>query len=78
MSPMDGSLTSPLAHKLLHEQGILHADISYGNMFLSESPADHVYGFLADLDLASVDDKALDRLPEDMANTLREQRGKGP
>jgi len=69
---------TPLAHKLLYEQGILHGDISYGNTFLSESAEDNVYGFLADLDLASIDDKALDKLPENTANVLKGQRGKGP
>jgi tRNA A-37 threonylcarbamoyl transferase component Bud32 len=67
-----------LAHKALHDQGILHGDISYGNTFLFESPQDHFYGFLADLDLASVNDTALDKLPKDTADILKEQRGKGP
>ena len=66
------------AHKALHDQGILHGDLSYGNTFLFESPQDHIYGFLADLDLASVNDTALDKLPKDAANTLKEQREKGP
>ena len=74
-----GSLPdTPLAHKLLHEQGILHGDISYGNTFLSESAEDHIYGFLADLDLASIGDEALDKLPEGTANVLKGQRAKGP
>jgi len=66
------------AHKALHGQGILHGDLSYGNTFLFESAQDHMYGFLADLDLASIDDTALDKLPKDTANILKEQRGKGP
>ena len=65
------------AHKALYDQGILHGDLSYGNTFLFESPQDHIYGFLADLDLASVDDTALDKLPKDTADILKEQRGKG-
>jgi len=65
------------AHKALDDQGILHGDLSYGNTFLFESAQDHMYGFLADLDLASVNDTALDKLPEDTANILKEQRGKG-
>jgi tRNA A-37 threonylcarbamoyl transferase component Bud32 len=67
-----------LAHKRLHEQGILHGDISYGNAFLLDPHEGHTYGFLADLDLATIDDKVLDKLPKDIAETLKEQRGKGP
>jgi hypothetical protein len=66
------------AHKGLHDQGILHGDISYGNAFLSESAEDGVRGFLADLDLASLEDKALEKLPEDTAKLMRQQREKGP
>ena len=78
MSSLDRFLIPPVAHKLLHDQGILHGDISYGNTFLSETDEDNIYGFLADLDLASIDDNALDKLPVGTANTLKEQREKGP
>ena len=74
---LDGHLIHLLAHKKLHDQGILHGDISYGNTFLLESREDHIYGFLADLDLASIDDKQLDAVPEDAAKVLKEQRRKG-
>ena len=66
-----------IAHKTLHDQGVLHGDISYGNTFLFESAQDHMYGFLGDLDLALVNDTALDKLPKDTANILKEQREKG-
>ena len=68
-----------LAHKHLHDQGILHGDISYGNTFLSEyNENNDVHGFLADLDLASISDKALDKLPEDTAKTLKNSAKRGP
>ena len=66
------------AHRVLNNQGILHGDLSYGNTFLRESPDGHFYGFLADLDLASVNDVALGKLPTDTAETLRKQKEKGP
>ena len=66
------------AHKSLYHQGILHGDVSYGNVFLTESDEDGVYGFLADLDLASLEDKALEKLPEETAKIMRQQRDKGP
>ena len=71
-------LISLPAHKGLHDQGILHGDISYGNAFLSAPGVDGVHGFLADLDLASLNDEALEKLPEDTAKKLRQQREKGP
>ena len=74
----DSFLIPLLAHKKLNCQGILHGDLSYGNMFLLEPAQDHVYGFLADLDLASIDDQALDKLPEHTVDLLKEQREKGP
>ena len=67
-----------LAHKGLCGQGILHADLSYGNTFLSEATEDNVHGFLADLDLASISDNALNQLPEDIVETVKQQREKGP
>ena len=47
-------------------------------MFLYETPEDRIYGFLADLDLASMDDDALNKLPEDIAKDLKQQQEKGP
>ena len=79
MGSSNQSLIFLLAHKLLHDQGILHGDLSYGNTFLLESEEDgNIHGFLADLDLASISDKALDKLTEDTSDILKQQRGKGP
>lgn len=66
------------AHKALDKQGILHGDLSYGNTFLLEPPDGHFYGFLADLDLASVNEVALAKLPKDAADTLRKHKERGP
>ena len=41
------------AHKALHRQSILQGDLNGGNTFFTESLQDHIYGFSADLDLAS-------------------------
>ena len=55
-------------HKALHDQIILHGNLNNGgNTFFTESLQDHIYGFSADLDLASVNDAALEgycRYPE--------------
>ena len=67
-----------LAHKELDKQGILHGDISYGDIFVLEFREKHMYGFLADLDFASINDEALNKLPEDTTNIFKEWRGKGP
>jgi len=35
-----------LAHKALHDQGLLHEDLRYISTFLFESPQGHIYEFL--------------------------------
>jgi len=47
----------------LDEHGILHGDISYGNIFLLEFREKYIDGFLADLELASINEEAFNKLP---------------
>jgi len=49
-----------------------------GSVFLLEFREKHVYGFLADLEFASINDEAFNKHPEGTANILKEGRGKGP
>ena len=65
-------------HKKLDEQDILHGDIGYVNVFGLEFREKDIYGFLANLDLASINDKALNKLPEDTTNTWKEGQGNSP
>ncbi|KAH9843517.1 uncharacterized protein C8Q71DRAFT_728758 [Rhodofomes roseus] len=46
-------------HQYLYEKGILHRDISPGNMFLWTGPLAAAAGFLSDLDMARVDESVL-------------------
>ncbi|GJJ15493.1 hypothetical protein Clacol_009771 [Clathrus columnatus] len=50
------------AHKFLPDQGILHRDISAGNVLLSSNPnaPDSQKGFLTDLEFARIDDGTLE------------------
>jgi len=48
-----------LAYKRLDETGILHEDISHGNIFLLEFRAKHIHGFLvlgSDVDASYLDE----------------------
>ena len=65
------------AHKALHDQGILHGNLSYGNTSFFEAPQDHMYRFLAD-PRPRLSQRFSDKLPRDTADILNEQREKGP
>lgn len=47
-------LTYDTGHKYLVENGVLHRDISAGNVLLSSNPVPGGEGFLTDLDLAFI------------------------
>ena len=64
------------AHKSSHDQDILHRDLIYGNTSLFESPQDHIYELLVDLDPTSVSDAVLGKLPKDTVNVPKEQSGR--
>ncbi|KAI0369975.1 hypothetical protein BV20DRAFT_1113440 [Pilatotrama ljubarskyi] len=50
---LSGVLAALQAHKFLYDQGILHRDISAGNILLAEDPAQQgTAGFLTDLEFA--------------------------
>ena len=46
--------------RALHERGIIHGDISLGNLFLGRT--EEIAGFVGDLDLAKVDLEIIKKL----------------
>jgi len=69
----------PLGHKTLFELGILHGDISIGNVFMSTGDdPDTPSGFLADLDLVTLlASKVTENFGEDGERLLEKQGEKG-
>jgi hypothetical protein len=72
---------SGLAHQSLYDRGILHRDISIGNVFISDDPdnSQGVAGFLGDLDMAKVYDpnKLATEIPLEEAERLVKMTGSG-
>ncbi len=60
--------------RALHERGIIHGDISLGNLFLGM--AGDIAGFVGDLDLAKVDLEIIKKLyPESYDEVAKSKRG---
>jgi serine/threonine protein kinase len=60
--------------RALHERGIIHGDISLGNLFLGMT--EDIAGFVGDLDLAKVDLEIIKKLfPESYAEVAASKRG---
>ncbi|KAI0359900.1 hypothetical protein OH77DRAFT_1419248 [Trametes cingulata] len=58
---VSGFISALEAHKFLYDQGILHRDISAGNILLSAEPAPQgAAGFLTDLEFARIEDDNLE------------------
>jgi Fungal protein kinase len=70
-----------LAHQSLYDYGILHRDVSIGNVFISDDPDNShgVAGFLGDLDMAKVYDpnKLATEIPLEEAERLVKMTGSG-
>ena len=60
--------------RALHDRGIIHGDISLGNLFLGMT--DDIAGFVGDLDLAKVDLEIIKKLfPESYDEVAASKRG---
>ena len=60
--------------RALHERGIIHRDVSLGNLFLDMT--EDIAGFVGDLDLAKVDLETIKKLfPESYSEVAKSQRG---